>query len=77
MIELFDQIPACVDINVCDKQVVYRFFNAEAYDIRYVLMDFINQVKRTRPDFGSGIEALSYKRRHGRIRVPVQEVHRR
>jgi hypothetical protein len=61
LIEIFDQIAACVDINVCDKQVVYRFFNAEAYDIRYVLMDFINQVKRTRPDFGRGIEALSYK----------------
>lgn len=61
LIEIFDQIAACVDINVCDQQVIYRFFSADAYDIRYVLMDFIGNVKRTRPDFGKGIEALSYK----------------
>lgn len=61
LIEMFDQVEACVDLNVCDREVIYRFFNADAYEIRYILMDFIDQIKLTRPGFGKGIDTLAYK----------------
>lgn len=60
LIEIFDQASACVDIGVCDKDVTYRFFGGDAYEVRYLLTDFITQVRTTRPGFGKGIDTLAY-----------------
>lgn len=60
LVEIFDQASACVDIGVCDKDVTYRFLGGDAYEVRYLLTDFIAQVRTTRPGFGKGIDTLAY-----------------
>lgn len=59
LVELFDQSSTCVEIGVCDRDVTYRFLGADAYEIRYLLGDFITQVRRTRQHFGEGLDKLA------------------
>jgi hypothetical protein len=59
LVEYFDSLSQCIDINICDENAAKRLFHEEAYDIKYVLASFINSVQKLRPTFANGLAKLA------------------
>ena len=75
LINFFEQLDVCIEVELCDAESAQKLFKGEAYDIYYMLAGYIDSKRRRIPDYASGLARLGYEtgyEKANRIRLEME-----
>lgn len=58
LVSFYNQVEACVEVNICDALVVHKLFAEEAYEIWYYLDLYISNKEKFRMSYASGLKKV-------------------
>jgi hypothetical protein len=61
MVQFYDELWTCVEVELCDRETTFRFFSGEAEQFRSVFDSMISAFQFLRPDYGFGLSQLAVR----------------